>query len=110
MTVTLAFKAFAKAIPCVTPFLATSELSLSIDSEVTHRISLEYNTDLFNRATIERALGQWAKHCSLSCRARALLGRVLAAPGPMGRRSRHPSALKRILPYIWAPLFVEHQK
>jgi hypothetical protein len=28
MTVTLAFKAFAKAIPCLTPFLATSDPSV----------------------------------------------------------------------------------
>src|SRR5262252_2831997 len=28
MTVTLAFKAFAKSIPCLTPFLATSDLSV----------------------------------------------------------------------------------
>ena len=38
---------------------AQFELSLSIDSEVTRRISLEYNTDLFDRATIERTMEQY---------------------------------------------------
>jgi nonribosomal peptide synthetase DhbF len=38
---------------------AQFELSMSIDSEITRRISLEYNTDLFDRATIERAMGQY---------------------------------------------------
>ena len=50
---------------------AQFELSLSIDSEVTRRISLEYNTDLFDRATIERTMGQY-----LTC---------------SKRRSRHPT-------------------
>ena len=35
------------------------ELSLSIDSEVTRSISIEYNTDLFERATIERTMEQY---------------------------------------------------
>jgi amino acid adenylation domain-containing protein len=38
---------------------AQFELSLSIDSEVTHRLVLEYNTDLFDRTTIERAIGHY---------------------------------------------------
>jgi amino acid adenylation domain-containing protein len=38
---------------------AQFELSLSIDSEVTRRIILEYNTDLFDRTTIERAIGNY---------------------------------------------------
>jgi nonribosomal peptide synthetase DhbF len=38
---------------------AQFELSLSIDSEVTRSIVLEYNTDLFDRATIERVMGEY---------------------------------------------------
>ena len=36
---------------------AQFELSLSIDTEISHKINVEYNTDLFERATIERWIG-----------------------------------------------------
>ncbi|HWX30080.1 MAG TPA: amino acid adenylation domain-containing protein [Steroidobacteraceae bacterium] len=49
---------------------AQFELSLSVDSEVTRRISLEYNTDLFDRTTVERFLGHYA----------TLLEAAIAAP------------------------------
>ena len=38
---------------------AQFELSLSVDSEVGRRIRLEYNTDLFDHATIERSIGRY---------------------------------------------------
>jgi amino acid adenylation domain-containing protein len=38
---------------------AQFELSFSIDTEVTRRLSIEYNTDLFEHATIERLAAQY---------------------------------------------------
>ena len=38
---------------------AQFELSLSIDTEISHKINVEYNTDLFGRATIERWIGEY---------------------------------------------------
>jgi nonribosomal peptide synthetase DhbF len=38
---------------------AQFELSLSIDTEITRLIGLEYNADLFDRTTIERVFGQY---------------------------------------------------
>ena len=38
---------------------AQFELSFSIDTEITHKLSIEYNTDLFEHATIERLAGQY---------------------------------------------------
>jgi amino acid adenylation domain-containing protein len=38
---------------------AQFELSFSIDTEITHRLSIEYNTDLFERATVERLAAQY---------------------------------------------------
>jgi amino acid adenylation domain-containing protein len=49
---------------------AQFELSLSIDSDITRRISLEYNTELFDRATIERIMERYL----------ALLEGAIAAP------------------------------
>ena len=52
---------------------AQFELSFSIDSEVTRRISVEYNTDLFDRATVQRFMGHYL----------TLLEAVIAAPETM---------------------------
>ncbi len=38
---------------------AQFELSLSVDPIVTRKLSVEYNTDLFDRSTIERFIGQY---------------------------------------------------
>jgi amino acid adenylation domain-containing protein len=38
---------------------AQFELSFSIDTEITHRLSIEYNTDLFEHATIEGLAAQY---------------------------------------------------
>jgi amino acid adenylation domain-containing protein len=38
---------------------AQFELSFSIDTEITHKLSIEYNTDLFEHATIERLAAQY---------------------------------------------------
>jgi amino acid adenylation domain-containing protein len=38
---------------------AQFELSFSIDTEMTHKLSIEYNTDLFEHATIERLAAQY---------------------------------------------------
>ena len=38
---------------------AQFELSLSVDTQVTRSLCLEYNTDLFDRATVERMTGQY---------------------------------------------------
>ena len=38
---------------------AQFELSLAVDSQISRTISIEYNTDLFDRATIERLIGQY---------------------------------------------------
>jgi amino acid adenylation domain-containing protein len=38
---------------------AQFELSFSIDTEITKKLSVEYNTDLFDRATIERLVEQY---------------------------------------------------
>jgi amino acid adenylation domain-containing protein len=38
---------------------AQFELSVSVESVVTRKLSVEYNTDLFDRATIERLVGQY---------------------------------------------------
>ena len=38
---------------------AQFELSLTVDSQVTRTISIEYNTDLFEHSTIERLIGQY---------------------------------------------------
>jgi amino acid adenylation domain-containing protein len=38
---------------------AQFELSLSVDTIISRRLSVEYNTDLFDRATIERLIGQY---------------------------------------------------
>ena len=38
---------------------AQFELSLSVDTQVTRSLCLEYNTDLFDRATVERMIGQY---------------------------------------------------
>src|SRR6185503_15658319 len=38
---------------------AQFELSLTVDTIVTRRLSVEYNTDLFDRPTIERLIGQY---------------------------------------------------
>ncbi len=38
---------------------AQFELGFSVDTEVTHMLGVDYNTDLFDRATIERMVGQY---------------------------------------------------
>jgi amino acid adenylation domain-containing protein len=38
---------------------AQFELSFSIDTEITHKLSIEYNTDLFERASVERLAAQY---------------------------------------------------
>ncbi len=38
---------------------AQFELSFSVDTEISHKITVEYNTDLFEHATIERWVGQY---------------------------------------------------
>jgi len=38
---------------------AQFELSFSVDTEISHKITVEYNTDLFERATIERWIGEY---------------------------------------------------
>ena len=38
---------------------AQFELSFTVDTEVTHELSVEYNTDLFQPATIERLVGEY---------------------------------------------------
>jgi amino acid adenylation domain-containing protein len=38
---------------------AQFELSFSIDTEITHKLSIEYNTDLFERDTVERLAAQY---------------------------------------------------
>jgi nonribosomal peptide synthetase DhbF len=70
---------------------AQFELSLSVDSEVTRRISLEYNTDLFDRATIERAMGQYL----------TLLEAAIAAPEtPLSTLPLLPTAEQALL-QLW---------
>jgi nonribosomal peptide synthetase DhbF len=38
---------------------AQFELTFAVDTEVTHNLTVEYNTDLFERTTIERLVGQY---------------------------------------------------
>ena len=38
---------------------AQFELSFSVDTEISRKIDVEYNTDLFERATIERWIGEY---------------------------------------------------
>ncbi len=38
---------------------AQFELTFAVDTEITHNLTVEYNTDLFERATIERLVGQY---------------------------------------------------
>jgi amino acid adenylation domain-containing protein len=67
---------------------AQFELTFTVDTEMTRELAVEYNTDLFERATIERLVGQYF----------TLLAAAAAAPG------ERISRLALLPPEQWASL------
>ena len=72
---------------------AQFELSLSVDTIVTRRLSVEYNTDLFDRPTIERLIGQY--FTILEAAAATPATRIAAPATAAGRRAKPASQLER---------------